>query len=117
MTNESQPSNDRLAAELSSLRENMDTKLNGLERVISDMREWMSRLTDTVERQSENRDRVVGLEHRVGHLEAENMIQRDMLRAARDQQIRSGVIIAIVASIGTTLFGAGAAALAGLVFV
>lgn len=103
---------DAIRAELQGQRDYMDTKFLGLERIISDMREWMSRLTDTVERQAENRDRVVGLEHRVGHLEAENGIQREALQTARDHQVRTGVIIAIAASVGTAFLGAVAVAAA-----
>jgi len=116
MSTEIHPTSDTLSVELKALRDNMDTKFTGLSQVINDMREWMSRLTATVERQSENRDRVVGLEHRVATVEAENNMQRALLQSARDQQMKSAVFIAIATSIGTAVIGAVAVAAVGLLF-
>lgn len=115
MSIDTNPTNDTLSVELKALRDNMDTKFTGLSQVINDMREWMSRLTATVERQSENRDRVVGLEHRVGSLESENAVQRTLLQAARDHQMKSAVVIAIATSIGTAVLGAIAVAVVGMI--
>jgi hypothetical protein len=99
-----------MQADIKHLRDSMDTKFDGFQAVITDMRGWMSRLTETVEKLADRGERTASLEHRVGSLETENRYQRDQIQEAREHGVRNAALIGVGASVSTVIL----TALAGL---
>lgn len=61
---------DVIHREVNMIKEVVDAKFDGINRVLSQMGEAITRLTDTVERQSEHQVQLAVLTNTVGHLQA-----------------------------------------------
>lgn len=113
---------DVIHREVAIIKEVVDAKFDGINRVLSQMGEAISRLTDTVERQSEHQVQLAVLTNTVAHVQAtfieHKMKTDDRLEALEeDQKALSEKVNLRNWKLNAAKAGVGAVAAGGIGFI